>query len=188
MEGYDEQILEAQREMERRNYTTLETGIYVDDSLETFSMHTLPDTRIHVYLPDSFVILPERVRAVKYPYRDSPDYIYTSLSGTVNLGFNLLPEVLKEGDTQVMSSQSQKAAKAAGRAVDVSAEDFNDEVEDDAPAAEKPAKKSRKKASRSDDPVDEPEAGNFDGPEPFEEPVPFDEPLPEDGYYEEGEA
>ena len=38
------------------------------------------------------------------------------------------------------------------------------------------------------DPVDEPEAGNFDGPEPFEEPVPFDEPLPEDGYYEEGEA
>ena len=45
-----------------------------------------------------------------------------------------------------------------------------------------------KKASRSDDPVDEPEAGNFDGPEPFEEPVPFDEPLPEDGYYEEGEA
>ena len=32
MEGYDEQILEAQREMERRNYTTLETGIYVDDS------------------------------------------------------------------------------------------------------------------------------------------------------------
>ena len=108
MEGYDEQILEAQREMERRNYTTLETGIYVDDSLETFSMHTLPDTRIQVYLPDSFVILPERVRAVKYPYRDSPDYIYTSLSGTVNLGFNLLPEVLKEGDTQVMSSQSQR--------------------------------------------------------------------------------
>ena len=105
------------------------------------------------------------------------------------------PEVAKELEANIrrdffklMSSQSQKAAKAAGRAVDVSAEDFNDEVEDDAPAAEKPAKKSRKKASRSDDPVDEPEAGNFDGPEPFEEPVPFDEPLPEDGYYEEGEA
>lgn len=89
---------------------------------------------------------------------------------------------------KLMSSQSQIAAKAAGRAVDVSAEDFNDEVEDDAPAAEKAPKggKAKKpgKASRSDE------------PEPLEEPEPPDEPetlkypdAPDaDAYFEEGEA
>jgi len=106
------------------------------------------------------------------------------------------PEVAAELEANIrrdffklMSSQSQKAAKAAGRAVDVSAEDFNDEVEEDVPAAEKIAKdgKGRKKASRSDEPEPpaepaDPEA--FEEPEPFE---PFDEPAP-DEYYEEGDA
>ena len=34
MEYYDEQILEARWEEERRKHTTLETGIYVEDDLE----------------------------------------------------------------------------------------------------------------------------------------------------------
>ena len=37
MNNYDKQILEARQEEERRRYTTLETGIYVDDELITFA-------------------------------------------------------------------------------------------------------------------------------------------------------
>lgn len=111
MDSYDEQILDSMREMERKKYKTLNTGIYVDDELITFSKYTLPDTSIHVILPDSFVILPENIKTIKYPYKNSPDFIYTSLSGTVNLGFNLLHEVLQEGDTQIMSNQAQIGLK-----------------------------------------------------------------------------
>ena len=46
MEYFDEEILEARREMERLKHTTLETGIYVDDELFTFTRVTLPDTKI----------------------------------------------------------------------------------------------------------------------------------------------
>lgn len=108
MDCYDEDLLESEREMERKKYTTLKTGIYVDDELITFSPYQLPDAPIYIFLPDSFVILPEKVKAMKYPYKDSPDFIYTSLSGTVNLGFNLLPEVLQDGDIQAMSNQFQR--------------------------------------------------------------------------------
>ena len=113
---------------------------------------------------------------VKQYLKDNPD-VAAELEANIRRDF-----------FKLMSSQSQIAAKAAGRAVDVSAEDFNDEVEDDAPAAEKAPKggKAKKpgKASRSDE------------PEPLEEPEPPDEPetlqypdAPDaDAYFEEGEA
>lgn len=111
MDYYDEELLELKREQERQGYTTLETGIYVDDELITFSAYTLPGTSIRAFLPRSFVIMPEEVKAVKYPYANPPDFIYTNLAGTVNLGFNLLPEVLEEGEAAIMSSQLQKGLK-----------------------------------------------------------------------------
>lgn len=108
MECYDEKLLDSRRKLEHEKYTTLKTGIYVDDELITFSAYTLPNTSIHVFLPVSFVIMPKKVKEIKYPNRNSPDFIYTNVAGTVNLGFNLLPEVLEEGGTQVMSHQFQK--------------------------------------------------------------------------------
>ncbi len=41
MEYFDEEILEARRELERLKHTTLETGIYVGDELITFTNITL---------------------------------------------------------------------------------------------------------------------------------------------------
>lgn len=119
MDYFDEEILETKREMERKAYTTLKTGIYVDDELIKFSLYTLPGTSIHVFLPVSFVILSKNMRSIKYPYVSSPDYIYTSLSGTVNLAFNLLPEVLEEGGTQIMSNQFQRGLKNLNPAIKI---------------------------------------------------------------------
>lgn len=114
---------------------------------------------------------------------------------------------------KLMTKQSRIAAKAAGRAVDVSAEDFDDGVSAGAPPAQKSAKggKAKKsgKASRSDDPepkgndvdnLDDIDGGDdvdvFGEPEPFDDSEPFDEPEhlknpeapDEDAYFEEGEA
>lgn len=120
MEYYDEQILEARWEEERRKHTTLETGIYVDDDLITFSQITLPDTKIRLYLPEQFVVMPDQVREVKYPSLNAPDFIITSLDSTVNFGFNILPVQLEEGDTKTMSSQFQNALRNVNPSIRIS--------------------------------------------------------------------
>ena len=111
MNHYDKQILEAQREEDRRKHTTLETGIYVDDELIIFERITLPGTRVQILLPEYFMPMQETVRNVKYPSRNAPDFIVTSLDSTVNFGFNVLPVQLEEGGTGVMSSQFQEALR-----------------------------------------------------------------------------
>ena len=120
MNHYDKQILEARQEEERRRYTTLETGIYVDDELITFAQTTLPDTRIQLYLPEQLVTMPDQVRDMKYPSRNAPDFIVTSLDTTVNFGFNVLPVRLEEGDTKVMSIQFQEALQNVNPSIRIS--------------------------------------------------------------------
>lgn len=120
MDHYDKQILEARHEEERRRHTTLETGIYVDDELITFAQTTLPDSRIQLYLPEQFVIMPDQVRDMKYPSRNAPDFIVTSLDSTVNFGFNVLPVQLEEGGTEAMSSQFQDALQNVNPSIRIS--------------------------------------------------------------------
>lgn len=109
MEYFDEDILEAKWELEKQRHTTLDTGIYAGDELITFSQVTLPNTKIRIFLPEQFIVMPDIVKDVKYPSKNAPDYIITSLSSMVNFGFNILSVVLETGDTKVMSSQFQKA-------------------------------------------------------------------------------
>ncbi len=109
MEYFDEDILEAKLELEKQRHTTLDTGIYAGDELITFSQVTLPNTKIRMFLPEQFIAMPDIVKNVKYPSKNAPDYIITSLSSMVNFGFNILPVFLETGDIKVMSSQFQKA-------------------------------------------------------------------------------
>ena len=111
MEYMDEKILESRKEIERQYHTTLETGIYVDDKLITFSRVTLPDSHIQIFLPNQFIVMPDKVKAMKYPSKEAPDLIVTSLDGSVNLCFNILPVTLAAGDTKEMGTQFQTALK-----------------------------------------------------------------------------
>ena len=56
MKYYDEKILEARREEERRRHTTLETGIYVKDDLITFTQISLPNTSIRFFCRSSLFL------------------------------------------------------------------------------------------------------------------------------------
>lgn len=109
MEYFDEEILEARRELECMKHNTLETGIYVEDELITFTRITFPDTKISIFLPKQFIVMPDMVKDMKYPSKNAPDLMITSLDSTVNFGFNILPLLLEEGDTKAMSSQFQNA-------------------------------------------------------------------------------
>ena len=120
MNHYDKQILEARQEEERRRHTTLATGIYVDDELITFERITLPGTRVRMLLPEYFIPMQDTVKNVKYPSRNAPDFIVTSLDTTVNFGFNVLPVRLEEGDTKVMSIQFQEALQNVNPSIRIS--------------------------------------------------------------------
>lgn len=109
MEYFDEDILEAKLELEKQRHTTLDTGIYAGDELITFVQITLPNSQIRMFLPEQFIVMPDIVKDVKYPSKDAPNYIITSLSSMVNFGFNILPVFLETEDIKEMSSQFQKA-------------------------------------------------------------------------------
>ncbi len=109
MEYFDEDILEAKLELEKQRHTTLDTGIYAGDELITFVQITLPNSKIRMFLPEQFIVMPDIVKDVKYPSKDAPNYIITSLSSMVNFGFNILPVFLETEDIKEMSSQFQKA-------------------------------------------------------------------------------
>ena len=97
---YDEELLEAKRERERRKHTTLETGIYAGDELIEVVYIILPNSQIYVPLPKRFVVMPEVIKNVKYPSMFAPEFIMSSLDVTVNFGFNQLK--INDGDVRSM--------------------------------------------------------------------------------------
>lgn len=109
MEYFDGEILEARRELELMKHNTLETGIYVEDELVTFTRITLPDTKISIFLPEQFIVMPDMVKDMKYPSKNAPDLVVTSLDSKVNFGFNILPVLMEAGDTEELSRQFQNA-------------------------------------------------------------------------------
>lgn len=131
MKYYDEKILEARWEEERLKHTTLETGIYVEDDLFTFTQVSLPDTSIRIFLPEQFVPMPEAVKNVKYPSKNAPDFVVTSLDSTVNFGFNLFGKQIEDGDTAVMSRQFRDALRNVNPAIKISKWEDNVKTDSD---------------------------------------------------------
>lgn len=117
MDYYDEELLEAKRELERKKHTTIETGIYVGDVLIKFTYTTLPNSKIHLPLPEHFVTMPEIIKEIKYPSKFAPDFILTSLDSMINFSFNLLE--VKNGDIKAMSNQFQKILLNVNPAVNI---------------------------------------------------------------------
>lgn len=117
MDYLDEELLEAKRKLERQKHTTLEAGIYAGEELITFKQMELFDNTIHLPLPEQFVVMPESVKSVKYPSKDAPAFIITSLDSTVNICFNLLPVILKEKETELMSAQFQNSLKSVNPSI-----------------------------------------------------------------------
>lgn len=111
MEFFDEELLNAEREIKRQMHTNLKTGMYAGEELITFTEKLLPNTSVYISLPDQFVIMPDEVKRVKYPSKDAPHLIMTSLDSMVNLCFNILPNELRDKEIEDMSSQIQNALK-----------------------------------------------------------------------------
>ncbi len=119
MEYLDEEILKAKRLLERRKYTTLETGMYAGEDKITFRRKELFGGLVSVPLPRQFVPMPESVKQVKYPAKRAPEYILTSLDTTVNFCFNRIPAELEDGALQNMSLRFQNALEQINPSIKV---------------------------------------------------------------------
>ena len=111
--GYlDEEILETRRQFRRQEHTTLETGMYAGEELITFTCSKIFDSHVCIPLPVPSVMLPEGMKNIKYPSREAPDFVMTSLDSTVNICLNLLPVSLKEGELEALASQYKNALQS----------------------------------------------------------------------------
>ena len=59
---FDEELLEKKWQMEKQKHTTIETGIYAGDDLILFENVEIPSTTINMYLPTSFMAMPEKMK------------------------------------------------------------------------------------------------------------------------------
>lgn len=120
MEFYDEKVIELRQKEKEKEYTTLETGIYVNRELIEFSAEKLFDDQVEIVLPTSFIDMPQAVVKVKYPSEYRPPIIKTSLNGTANFTFNLF-DILIEGSDglEEVSAHFQLVLKQVNPAIKI---------------------------------------------------------------------
>ena len=87
---YDKQIIPLKVRNSEAESMSLDTGFYIEGRLETFSKEKYFDDLLSIYIPESFIDLPDEIKEVKYPTNFRPEVIKTNLAGDVNLSISLL--------------------------------------------------------------------------------------------------
>ena len=80
---YDKQIIPLKA-------MSLDTGYYIEGRLETFSKEQYFDDLLSIYIPESFIDMPDEIKEIKYPNNFRPEIIKTNFAGDVNLSISLL--------------------------------------------------------------------------------------------------
>ncbi len=115
---FDEKKLLYQRALRyKEKYSTLETGMFIRDKMETFSKGRLFDGKMEIMLPDSFGIMPDDYAKVKYPSHFRPQYIFTNMDLSVNLGFSLFGQKAGEEELEDIAAHLRNMLKRSNPSV-----------------------------------------------------------------------
>ena len=87
---YDKQIIPLKVRNYEAEAMSLDTGYYIEGRLETFSKEQYFDDLLSIYIPESFIDMPDEIKEIKYPTYFRPEIIKTNLAGDVNLSISLL--------------------------------------------------------------------------------------------------
>ena len=87
---YDKQIIPLKVRSSEAESMSLDTGYYIEGRLETFSKEQYFDNLLSIYIPESFIDMPDEIKEIKYPTNFRPEIIKTNLAGDVNLSISLL--------------------------------------------------------------------------------------------------
>ena len=112
MKNYDEDIVKAGNLYKARTFGNIFEGITLREELIEFEFHKIFDGKINIYLPKSFIDMPQNLRELKYPMNSRPQIIKTNASGDVNFCFNLLKEEVKQEDLKRFTEQMRKIIKS----------------------------------------------------------------------------
>lgn len=104
-EFFDEKILEYRRKARKQQFSSLNTGMYINNELITFSEVSLFNNQVTIMLPESFVDLPSGLAKIKYPSDQRPQIIKSSMDTTTNFAFNLFNTFIKE--SQIVDATTQ---------------------------------------------------------------------------------
>lgn len=116
-EFFDEKILEYRRRARSEKYSTLETGMYINNELVQFERRSLFGDKISIMLPDSFVNLPSDLAKIKYMSEQRPQIIMTSLDTTVNVGLSFTNVIIETDQLKGLIEQSKSALKNMNPAI-----------------------------------------------------------------------
>ena len=87
---YDKQIIPLKVRTSEAEAMSLDTGYYIEGRLETFSKGQYFDDLLSIYIPKSFIDMPDEIKEIKYPTNFRPEIIKTNFAGDVNLSISLL--------------------------------------------------------------------------------------------------
>ena len=87
---YDKQIIPLKVTNSEAEAMSLDTGYYIEGRLETFSKEQYFDDLLSIYIPESFIDMPDEIKEIKYPTNFRPEIIKTNIAGDVNLSISLL--------------------------------------------------------------------------------------------------
>lgn len=87
---YDKQIIPLKVRNSEAESESLDTGYYIEGRFETFSKEQYFDNLLSIYIPESFIDLPDEIKEIKYPTNFRPEIIKTNLAGDVNLSISLI--------------------------------------------------------------------------------------------------
>ena len=87
---YDKQIIPLKVRSSEAESMSLDTGYYIEGRLETFSKEQYFDKLLSIYIPESFIDMPDEIKEIKYPTNFRPEIIKTNLAGDVNLSISLI--------------------------------------------------------------------------------------------------
>lgn len=115
--GYiDEKIIPMKLETDNSISMSLEDGYYISGKLETFTKALYFNDSVSIYIPSSFIDMPDEIKEIKYPTNFRPEIIKTNLAGNINLSLSLLEEA-KDADIETLLSDLRSLLSKAHKGI-----------------------------------------------------------------------
>ncbi len=115
--GYiDEKIIPMKLETDNSISMSLEDGYYISGKLETFTKALYFNDSVSIYIPSSFMDMPDEIKEIKYPTNFRPEIIKTNLAGNINLSLSLLEEA-KDADIETLLSDLRSLLSKAHKGI-----------------------------------------------------------------------
>ncbi len=93
MEYEDEQIIAVKKQMKALHTANIkEQEIYIGEEYFKFQPVRIFDN-VSLYLPESFIEMPDKIKKIKYPSDNRPAVIKTNLNSNINFAFNWLEDL-----------------------------------------------------------------------------------------------